>query len=348
MTPLEGAKAWAARGFFPVPIPYREKKPIAEGWPNLRITADTAGQYFNSSKQNVGVLLGDDYGAADVDCDCPEAIWLAKALLPETGLIFGRQSKRHSHWFFRIDPPIPTKQFKDPSDGKVLVELRCQTKDGAIGFQTVVPPSTHESGEEIRFEKGKDGIAANVDAHELEGAVSRIAAGAILARHYPAAGQGRNHCELALAGALAHAGWSQQATRTFVVTTYQAVRDHDPKAIQRVERSVENTFERREAGGDTTGIPTLKQHYDDKVLLAALGWLSITSKPDLLREQLNDHGNAERIKIFCGADLRYCHAMRRWLVWDGQRWAVDATQQSRKLAKGAMLQFLKQACDAQQ
>jgi putative DNA primase/helicase len=67
--------------------------------------------------------------------------------------------------------------------------------------------------------------------------------------------------------------------------------------------------------------------------------------PDLLRQLHNDHGNAERLIAIYGSDLRYCHGFKKWLVWDGMRWAVDDTDQARRLAKMAMLEFLKQAID---
>jgi putative DNA primase/helicase len=44
-----------------------------------------------------------------------------------------------------------------------------------------------------------------------------------------------------------------------------------------------------------------------------------------------------------GKDMKYCHAMKKWLVWDGRRWRVDETDQARRLAKQAMLEFLQQA-----
>jgi hypothetical protein len=73
MTPLDAAVAWIRKGFSPVPVPYRSKRPILTGWERLEITADMASQYFNGEKQNIGLLLGDKFGSADVDCDCPEA-----------------------------------------------------------------------------------------------------------------------------------------------------------------------------------------------------------------------------------------------------------------------------------
>lgn len=68
-------------------------------------------------------------------------------------------------------------------------------------------------------------------------------------------------------------------------------------------------------------------------------------KPDLLRQLQNDHGNADRLIALYGEDLKYCHAFKKWLVWDGMRWAPDDTDQARRLAKLAMLEFLRQAIE---
>lgn len=65
--------------------------------------------------------------------------------------------------------------------------------------------------------------------------------------------------------------------------------------------------------------------------------------PDLLGYLFNDHGNAERMIALYGKDMKYCHAMKKWLVWDGRRWCVDETDQARRSAKQTMLEFLQQA-----
>ena len=91
MTPLDAAITWIQKGFSPVPVPHRSKRPVLKEWQRLEITKEGASQYFNGASQNIGVLLGDKFGSADVDCDCPEAITAAREFLPETGLIFGRQ-----------------------------------------------------------------------------------------------------------------------------------------------------------------------------------------------------------------------------------------------------------------
>ena len=95
MTPLDVALTWIQQGFSPVPIPQRSKRPVLEGWQHLEITADVAPQYFNGKPQNMGLHLGDKYGSADIDCDCPEAITAARELLPETGSTQRGAESRH-------------------------------------------------------------------------------------------------------------------------------------------------------------------------------------------------------------------------------------------------------------
>ena len=48
-----------------------------------------------------------------------------------------------------------------------------------------------------------------------------------------------------------------------------------------------------------------------------------------------DMGNGERMAHFHGDTIRHCHPWKEWLVWDGQRWAVD--QRARVLVKAKEL-----------
>jgi predicted P-loop ATPase len=296
---IDAALFWINRLFLPVPVKPRSKKPYnpddPEGrdWQNLRITAETAGHYFNGAKQNIGVLLGDDYGSADVDLDCGEAVSVAAHLLPETGLKFGRTSKPASHWFYRVDPPTPSLKLTDPVDHQTLVELRCRDKDGSVGHQTVVPPSIHESGESIRFEPGFDGHPANVDAEQLQRAVKAVAAAAVLARHWPQAGGGRHDAMLALAGVLERAGWSEEDAVRLCLAVYRSVRNHDPDAITRTESEVRDTFRNAAEGRATTGIPTLFKLLDKRVIKRVLDWLQVGSgeKPNAGNLIVNQNGH---------------------------------------------------------
>lgn len=64
---------------------------------------------------------------------------------------------------------------------------------------------------------------------------------------------------------------------------------------------------------------------------------------NLLLYENTDSGNAERLVSMYGHDLRYCHAFKKWLIWDGQRWAIDDTGQACRLMKLVILEFLRQA-----
>jgi hypothetical protein len=94
---VAAAAAWIERGYLVEPIPVREKKPAIKGWPSLRISVKDLPIYFEGPAQNIGVLLGDDYGSTDVDLDCDKALLAASEFLPDTRLIFGHRSKPSSH-----------------------------------------------------------------------------------------------------------------------------------------------------------------------------------------------------------------------------------------------------------
>src|SRR3954466_405039 len=125
------ARTYIHRGWVPIPIPHMAKKPLGDGWQNLRITEADLGQHFNGEPQNIGVVLGPASGGlSDVDLDCPEAIAVAPYLLPKTGAMFGRKTARDSHRLYRTGDFWRQKSrhtFNDPcvsgTDGMIL-ELR--------------------------------------------------------------------------------------------------------------------------------------------------------------------------------------------------------------------------------
>lgn len=60
----------------------------------------------------------------------------------------------------------------------------------------------------------------------------------------------------------------------------------------------------------------------------------------------NDSGNAVRLIKACGRDLHYCPPMRKWLVWDGMRWAVDDRGAALQMAKQTMMDYFAEAVEA--
>lgn len=70
---------------------------------------------------------------------------------------------------------------------------------------------------------------------------------------------------------------------------------------------------------------------------------SSTSAPELLSQHYSDYGNSQRVIVLHGSDLRYCHPLAKWLVWDGRRWAVDDGERARDLSQETILEFARQA-----
>jgi putative DNA primase/helicase len=278
MTPLAAAESYVGKGMFPVPIPTREKKPVINDWPALRLTSSDLPHYFNGKAQNIGLILGDERGTTDIDLDCPEAIATAPEFLPPTGMIFGRPSARAAHHFYRCSPPIPFKKYIDPlmqnKDDATLLELRCTKVDGGVGLQTVVPPSVHASGEQIEFEPGYDREPANVDAVTLEKAVTRVAAASMLTRYWPGEKSGRNEAFIALAGALAHAGMPLEDAIAFNRAIYRGIWEHKADLVQ-AKSEVEATYRKYENGEQVTGRPSLSELMDQRAVDVAFGWLAL-------------------------------------------------------------------------
>ena len=62
---------------------------------------------------------------------------------------------------------------------------------------------------------------------------------------------------------------------------------------------------------------------------------------------LTDLGNAERLVEKHGADLRYCYAWEKWLVWDGRLWKVDDTGEVERKAKETVRAIYAEAAHAE-
>lgn len=268
---LDDAITYLARGWQPIPIPPRSKSPYRRGWQRERWTEDELAARLRDGEHNIGVLLGEPSGGlVDIDLDSPEARALARAFLPKTDARFGRPGSPGAHWLYVADPLVPTTRYQDPlasgdEERGVLVELR------STGGQTIFPPSIHPSGEAIRWEG--EGDPAEVDGRELLTQVGRLAAAALLARHWPAKGS-RHDAALALAGGLLRAGWDEEAAEAFVGAVAQVAGDEEAAARP---RNVSTTARRLASDGVATGWPRLAQLIDPRVVDKVREWLGIRS-----------------------------------------------------------------------
>jgi len=203
MSSAKAAARYIERGYTVVPIPPRSKNPHRPGWERLRITRDDVPRYFTNG-QNIGIHVGAPSGwRVDVDLDVSEVRTVAGRFLEPT-LTSGRASSPDSHWWY-VCRGAEHRTFKDIG-GEMILELR------STGHHTLVWPSVHPSGEEIRWSEG--GLEAlEIGVEDLTRACRELASAGLIARHLPPAkdqqngsGGGRHDIALALAGFLLRRG----------------------------------------------------------------------------------------------------------------------------------------------
>jgi hypothetical protein len=255
MSSAKAAARYIERGYTVVPIPPRSKNPQRAGWERLRISRDDVPRYFTNG-QNIGIHLGEPSGwRVDVDLDVSEVRKVAGRFLLAT-LTSGRTSSPDSHWWY-VCHGAEHRTFKDLG-GEMILELR------STGHHTLVWPSVHPSGEEIRWSEG--GLEAQeIGAEELTRACRELASAGLIARHLPpakdkrtGAGGGRHDIALALAGFLLRRGLENQTVLKILRAAWDARGFAGDKLAQReahrdLEALVSDTARRIHQGNPATG-----------------------------------------------------------------------------------------------
>ncbi len=307
---IEKLEDYRRRGWVSIPVKPRTKEPQGDNWQNLRISDVDPTEFQQNS--NLGILLGEPSGGlVDIDLDCPEAMRAARVLLPTTGLIFGRSSKPASHYLYMVADAGRMRKFQFGS--KTLVEYR------AGGGHTLFPPSTHPSGEAVRFDR--EGEAAGISRDSLMREVGKLAAASLLAQQWQ---EGSRHDKvMALAGGLLNGGWDIAQAELFVEAVCLAA--NDPETEDRL-MAVRTTAARKASGESATGWPRLIELCGPDVVAKVSEWLgiqqaTITTTPT--ESEMTDIGNAQRFVRHHGEVIRYVRDMGAWLVWNGRYWELD-------------------------
>ena len=299
MTPLDIALGYIARGWNPLPLPFRTKRPEGSAWQTRVIDATTAPLHFNGAQQNVGVILGpSSRGLTDVDLDAPEAVVIGPYLLPPTRSIFGRASKRASHREYYTDLSTlhhgAVVQLKAP-EGAMLVELRIG--GGGMGAQTVFPGSAHkETGEQIEWED--DGDPADVDGGDLLACVKLVAAAALIARRWPEQG-GRHAAALTLGGFLARAGFPEPKIKLVAEAIARAASDEEWRDRR---QAAEDAARQHRGGGRAFGLPKLIEIVGEPAANKVAEWLDYDARGERQDHQQHHDGLA-MLRSVCASSV---------------------------------------------
>ncbi len=205
LTVCEAAKAYFHRGWEPIPLQPKGKNPIGKWAEPVQWTNELIAEKFGGGC-NVGVALGDRSGRlVDIDFDWPEAAQIAGRMMPNM-LTFGRQSSPGSHRLVRTVLPKGRLVYELPktvaerhkADRAMVLEVR------GNGHQTMFPPSTHPTGEVVRWESDTDEVPS-YPADELIRRAGICAFLAVVVRFYPRVQGDRDNICMALTGALVNA-----------------------------------------------------------------------------------------------------------------------------------------------
>jgi AAA domain/Bifunctional DNA primase/polymerase, N-terminal len=235
---LAAARAYRRRGWAVVPLKPRDKVAFSDDWPQLRLTEEQLAASF-AGRRNIGILTGRASSRlVDVDCDTLEAAAAAAVLLPPTGLVHGRPGKSASHYWFEVVAPDGTHSGNGPTHA--LRSAKFQFQFGAVdaqgkkkttlvelrgdGCQTMVPPSIHPCGEQLRWER--DGEPGRADWDTLRRVVANIAVCALLVRLWPGQGS-RDDAALALTGMLLRGGLTPEEADQLVTLTARIASDEE-------------------------------------------------------------------------------------------------------------------------
>jgi hypothetical protein len=300
-TPLDIALDYIARGIAPIPVPHMAKGAVIPGWPELRINEATAVRYFNGVPMNVGGLMGEpSRGLTDLDLDCEETRLAAKAFLPSTDSMSGRDGSPRSHWFYAC-PGAESKPYLDPETGETLLEIR------STGCMTILPGSVHPSGELVRW--FRDGKPAEVSAEDLTRSAGRLAAAALLLRLAPDKGR---HFVLRDVGNLLAARATKEDALSFLEPLAKLMRHGEGgNPAAEVRRIVENALKRREEGKPVPGWRRFAESLGRKRAEAVAEWLGIDGGGS--GEGLSHDALALEFSGEMDGDARFVDKWGKWL-----------------------------------
>ena len=274
----------------PHPIPKGEKGPRIRGWQNAAKVFDLDA--FDEDS-NVGTSLTGDL--VDIDLDHPMAVKVAPRLLPRTERIHGRPGTGASHYWYR-STGVKAVQFKLPKslvkagEKDVLVEIRA-----GAGQQTLLPPSTHPSGELLAWDVDKSPTPFAGDG--LHAHARGVATAALLAVVW---GRGSRHVIARdAAGFLAGRDLDGRDIEDIIREAATAAGDDEVEDRVRAARDTVATFK---AGGKTTGGPTLEAAIGKDAIDALLTWYGGNTA---VHDGVVDELNKDRFGVRVGKDYVY-------------------------------------------
>jgi hypothetical protein len=268
MNAVQAADAYITKGVKITPCDYKSKTPIYESlfkdklaWRSDRgkksievpeISSEELPLYFFGNGYNIAICNGkSSNGLVNVDLDLPEALAVARYILPLT-LKSGREGKELAHYWYLVEGRIPKNRWFKLPEGRpgfpMLVELL------STGTQTLAPPSIYPEGERCVW--GGDKIF-RISRGKLVEYVDDVAVAALLLRHYPDAVVTRLEIAMSAASYLS-SRLTPQRVKRIISATVQASEDQEWSLTPFLVKDLEAIVEKIVTGKRIKGVRPLE------------------------------------------------------------------------------------------
>ena len=244
------AHEYVQEGMSILPAVLGEKEAQLRDWPNLILGSEVVDDYFpHDELRNIVRINGtNSNGRGDIDLDRDEARRIAKYILPEDALRFGREGQIPGHVEVSFADTVPrTTRYDLPGEGqgRCVVELRAE------GSQTLLPPSVYPEGDRCIWYEGEV-----IEAHSvtIAGYAQDIAVAALLLMHYPEEGT-RHQFWLGAIGMLMKAKHPAERVRRIVEATTRCAGDRERETRLRI---IDTTMSKMMMGERIGGIKKLR------------------------------------------------------------------------------------------
>src|SRR5215211_1645618 len=318
-TAREEAVEYRRRGWSPIPIKERSKEPnLLELQPYLNRKA-TKEELDTWRWSGVGIVTGPISGVLVLDVDGPEGeAELQKHGHPATPMartasggmhLYFKHPEHHVRTGIRVAPGLDVK-----ASGGYVVAPPSVGPNGCA-YEWIISPQEEELADppgwlmDLLERSRSKGPAPPVGEHIPPGK--------------------RNDTLASLAGSMRRRGMGQgEILAALRVTNEQRCQPPlDNEEVEKIAASVAGY----EPAGDVAHI-SLNGH---------------GSAQPPRGHNLTDLGNAERFIARHGADVRYCYAWSRWIVWAGSRWERDEAGRAHRLAKETVRGIYQEAAGAE-
>ncbi len=255
MASLDIARDLLARGFQPVLVRHKSKRPTLGEWQTQRYKMKDLPAVFTNGA-NVGILLGTPSDeTVDLDLDHPLATRILQILGEPKTLAYTHAGR--NHYLFRAEPPIPsTEKYVGIRDRQAVtfVELR------STGGQTLAPGSVHPDDGTL-YEWVHDVERQELTAAQLRELGRDIATACLLADHWhaphPEEHGARNQLALCFAGFLARREVALDHIEDLIRAAATVMQDRE---LDNRLGAVRATVRKYQSGGKIAGLPTLAEY----------------------------------------------------------------------------------------